>query len=318
MKMMAFITRQVSELYREIHKNRYLYLLALPGLIWLLIFAYLPMVGHVIAFKNFRAPRGVFGSDFFPPDQIFRNFEFFFSSGDWLRVSFNTIFLNLLFLVVGMSTALILSIFLNEIRLVIVKRVAQSVVLLPHFFSWLVVSIMFFALFNTADGLVNRTLITIGLKPVMWYSIPWAWPFLLTLVDIWKGTGFTSIIFLAAITAIPEELYESAVIDGANKFQKMRYITLPLLIPTAIILALLALGRIFYGNFEMIYSLVGENGTLFSTTNVIDTYTFRALRQLGNFGMTAAVGLYQAFLGLLAVLFFNWLVRRIDSERSLF
>jgi putative aldouronate transport system permease protein len=310
--------RVFVDIYRELYKNRWLYVLALPGLLWLMIFAYLPMSGHIIAFKDFRAPRGVFGSDFFPPERLFRNFEFFFSSGDWFLVTFNTIFLNLLFLIAGMSMALMIAIFLNEIRLQLFKRIAQSVILLPHFISWLVVSIMFFALFNTTDGLVNRTLISLGISPVMWYATPKVWPVLLTLVDVWKGTGFTSIIFLAAITAIPQELYESAGMDGANKLQQMRFITLPMLIPTAIILALLALGRIFYGNFEMIYSLVGENGVLFSTTNVIDTYTFRALRQLGNFGMTAALGLYQSVLGLCAVLLFNWLVRRIDSDWSLF
>ncbi len=304
--------------FKEIWKNRYIYALALPGIIWLIVFAYVPMSGHIIAFKNFRAPRGVFGSEWLPREDFFKNFEFFFSSGDWLEVTTNTILLNLLFLTASMTIALMIAIFLNEVRVMLFKRVAQSIVLLPHFISWLVVSVMFFALFNSADGMVNRTIINMGGEGVKWYSAPEVWPILLTFVDVWKGAGFTSIIFLAAITSIPDEYYESAMIDGANKLQQMRHITLPLLIPTAIILALLALGRIFYGNFEMIYSLVGDNGVLFSTTNVIDTYTFRALRQLGNFGMTSAIGLYQAILGLIAVVFFNWLVKRIDSESGLF
>lgn len=311
---MTRIFRPLAGFFQEIYKNRFLYILALPGIIWLIVFAYVPMSGHVIAFKQFRANLGIWGSEW----SGFRNFEFFFSSGDWLKVTGNTIILNVMFLVASLGTALIIAIFLNEIRQMLFKRIAQSLVLLPHFISWLVVSIMFFALFNSTDGLVNRTLQDIGLSPVSWYSSPEVWPFLLTLVDVWKGAGYTSIIFLAAITAIPDEYYESAMIDGANKLQQMRHITLPLLIPTTIILALLALGRVFYGNFEMIYSLVGDNGILFSTTNVIDTYTFRALRQLGNFGMTAAVGLYQSVLGLVAVVFFNWLVKRIDREAGLF
>ncbi len=304
----------ITGVFKELYRNRFLYLLALPGIIWMVIFAYIPMSGHLIAFKNFRANLGIFGSDW----SGFKNFEFFFSSGDWLKVTGNTVFLNLMFVIASLGTALLLAIFLNELRMVLFKRMAQSLVLLPNFISWLVVSVMFFALFNSTDGLVNRTLTNVGIDPVSWYSTPGVWPLLLTLVDVWKGAGYTSIIFLAAITAIPDEYYESAMIDGANKLQQMRFITLPLLVPTAIILGLLALGRIFYGNFEMIYSLVGDNGILFSTTNVIDTYTFRALRQLGNFGMTAAVGLYQSVLGLIAVIFFNWLVKRINSEVGLF
>lgn len=304
----------INNFFREIGRNRYLYLMALPGIIWLVLFAYIPMSGHIIAFVQFQAAKGIFAS----PWNDFKNFQFFFSSGDWLRVTGTTIGLNLLFLVAHLLMALIIAIFLNEIRNAVFKRIAQSLILLPYFISFVVVSMMFYTLFNATDGLINRTLEQLGLQTVNWYSTPGVWPILLTIVDVWKGAGYTSIIYLAAITAINGELYECAMIDGANKWQQMRFITLPLLIPTSIILGLLALGRVFYGNFEMIYSLVGENGILFSTTNVIDTYTFRALRQLGNFGMTAAVGLYQAALGLVAVVFFNWLVKRIDQEAGLF
>lgn len=298
----------------DIRRNWKLYTLAVPGIIWLIVFAYVPMSGHIIAFKNYRAPRGVFGSDWLPIDNFFRNFEFFFNSGAWIQVTWNTLFLNTLFMVMELSIALILAIFLNEVRMIIFKKVAQSFVLLPHFISWLAVSVMFFTLFNGTDGLVNNTLATFGMEGPRWYSRPDLWPALLTGVHVWKQAGYTSIIFLAAITAIPRDYYECAMIDGANKFQQMRRITLPLLRPTVVILALLALGRMFYGNFEMVYSLVGENGVLFPTTNIIDTYTYRALRNLGNFGMTAAVGLYQAVLGLITILFFNWLVKRIDRD----
>ncbi len=316
----AFV-KEIPRIPGELWKNRFLYMLGLPGVIWLIVFAYVPMSGHIIAFKNYRAPKGVFGSDWLPADDFFRNFEFFFDSGQWIEVTFNTLFLNFLFIVSEMFIALVIAVFLNEVRIMIFRRVSQSLVLLPFFISWLAVSVMFFALFNATDGLVNNLLIAIGGEDaaVGWYSTPQAWPGLLTGLHVWKTAGYSSIIFLAAITGIPEELYESAKIDGANKRQQIFYITLPLLKPTVIILLLLALGRVFYGNFEMIYSLVGENGLLFSTTNIIDTYTYRALRNLGNFGMTAAVGFYQAIMGLVAILFFNWLVKRIDpDERGLF
>lgn len=305
----------------EIYKNRSLYLLAIPGIIWLAVFAYVPMTGHIIAFKNFRAPKGVFGSEWLARDDIFRNFEFFFSSNAWKDVTYNTIFLNGLFITSELIIALMIAIFINEIRFTLFKRVAQSLVLLPYFISWVAINVMFHALFNGTNGWVNRTLVSVGGEGVSvpWYSRPELWPGLLTIVHVWKQAGYTSIIFLAAITSIPIELYESAMIDGANKWQQMRYITLPLLKPTVVILVLLAMGRIFYGNFEMIYSLVGENGLLFSTTNIIDTYTYRALRNLGNFSMTAAVGLYQAVMGLIAILIFNWLIKRLDQdEKGLF
>jgi putative aldouronate transport system permease protein len=314
---MVKIRRVFSGYLADLVKNRYLYLLALPGLVWLVVFAYVPMFGHVIAFKKFRAPLGIWGSEWYG----FKNFQFFFSSrgvAGWQRVTLNTLYLNFLFMAAEQIVALTLAIFLNEIRNLMFKKVAQQLVLLPYFISWLVVSVMFFALFNSADGLVNRTMANMGLETISWYSQPEVWPALLTGVHVWKQAGYTSIIYLAALMSIPDTYYESAMIDGANRLQQMWHITLPLLRPTAIILVLLALGRMFYGNFGMIYSLVGENGVLFETTNIIDTHTFRQLRRLGNFGMTAAIGLYQSVLGLITVILFNWLVKRVDRESGLF
>jgi putative aldouronate transport system permease protein len=315
--MVAKVRNGVAGFFQEIIRNRYLYLLALPGLIWLVIFAYVPMSGHIIAFKQFRAPLGLWKSPWYG----LKNFEFFFASKGnigWQKVTLNTLYLNLLFLVGEQFISLLLAIFLNEVRNVVFKKISQQLVLLPYFISWLVVSVMFFALFNSVDGLINRTLDSFGLDGLQWYSNPGYWPGLLTGVHIWKQAGYTSIIYLAAIASIPGTYYESAMIDGANRLQQMLHITLPLLRPTAVVLILMALGRMFYGNFSMIYSLVGENGILFETTNIIETHTFRQLRRLGNFGMTAAIGLYQSVLGLITVLVFNWLVKRIDTESGLF
>ncbi len=299
---------------REISRNGALYLLALPGIVFLIIFAYVPMFGHLIAFKRFRAAQGIFGS----PWAGFDNFAFFFGSDDWLRVTLNTLGLNLLFLTTELLFALLLAIFLNEIRSLLFKKLAQSLILMPYLISWLVVSMMTFALFNTTDGLINRQLQQIGVAGPAWYNEPALWPPLLALIKTWKSAGYYSIIFLAAMTSISIENYEAAKIDGATRLQQIRDITLPLLIPTAIILALLGLGRIFFGDFGMIYALVGDNGVLFPTTDVIDTYAFRALRQLGNFGMASAVVLYQATFGLVCVLIFNWMAKKIEPDASLF
>lgn len=298
----------------EVVKNRYLYLLALPGMLFLLVFAYTPMLGHLLAFQNYRLSDGLFGSRWVG----WRNFEFFFSTNDWLRVTWNTVFLNGLFLVFGLGTAVVLAVLLNEVTVKWFKKTAQSFVFLPYFISWLVVSMMVQTMFSSSEGMVNQALNALGLKGVDWYLTPGVWPYILTFVYVWKIAGYNSIIFLASITGISSEYYESAKLEGASRFQQILYITLPLLRPIIIIMLLLGIGRIFYGDFGMIYALIGDVGVLFPTTDVIDTYAYRALRQMGNFSMSSAIVLYQSFMGLIAVTFFNWLARKIDPDSRLF
>lgn len=298
----------------EVVKNRYLYLLALPGMLFLLVFAYTPMLGHLLAFQNYRLSDGLFGSQWVG----WRNFEFFFSTNDWLRVTWNTVFLNGLFLVFGLGTAVVLAVLLNEVAVKWFKKTAQSFVFLPYFISWLVVSMMVQTMFSSSEGMVNQALAGLGFKGVDWYLTPGVWPYILTFVYVWKIAGYNSIIFLASITGISSEYYESAKLEGASRFQQILYITLPLLRPIIIIMLLLGIGRIFYGDFGMIYALIGDVGVLFPTTDVIDTYAYRALRQMGNFSMSSAIVLYQSFMGLIAVTLFNWLARRIDPDSRLF
>jgi putative aldouronate transport system permease protein len=304
----------IQKINRDFKRNRYLYLLALPGVVFLIVFGYVPMFGHLIAFEKFRSADGIFGSEWV----WFKNFNFFFSSQDWLRITLNTLWLNLLFMSSSILAGLMIAISLNEIRRQLTKRIFQSLVLLPYFVSWLVVSMMVFALLNSTDGLVNRTLENMGLSGINWFSEAKYWPAILTFLNVWKWGGYTSIIYLATILAIEGEFFESARMDGANRFQQIWYITLPLLIPTTLILVLLSVGRIFYGDFGMIYGLVGDNGVLFPTTDVIDTYAFRALRRVGNFSQAAAVTLYQGILGIITILLVNKLVKMIDREKSLF
>lgn len=299
---------------REISRNRYLYLLALPGLLFLAVFAYYPMYGYAIAFVNYSNLKGLWRSQFVG----LANFHFFFLGPDWLRVTGNTLMLNSLFLVFGLAAAILIAVALNEVRSRAMRRVLQSLIFLPYFISWMVVRFMVFALFNSTAGLVNKLLRALGETGVNWYQRPEFWPAILTGVYAWKFSGYFSIILLAAITGISPEYYESARIDGASRLQQIFRITLPLIRPITIILVLMAMGRIFYGDFGMIYGIIGDQGLLFPTTDVIDTYTFRALRQLGNFSMSASVVLYQSCVGLLVILFSNWLVKRIDSEQGLF
>ncbi|WP_268624194.1 ABC transporter permease [Paenibacillus alvei] len=298
----------------EIRKNRYLYLLALPGLLFLLLFAYMPMLGHLLAFQRYRLADGLFGSEWIG----FQNFEFFFQGNDWLRVTWNTVFLNGLFLVFGLGTAVVLAILLNEVTGKWFKKTAQSFVFLPYFISWLVVSMMVQTMFSSTEGMMNQALTSLGFEGVDWYLSPGVWPYILTFVYVWKVAGYNSIIFLASITSISSEYYECAKMEGASRFQQIMYITLPLLRPIIIIMTLLGIGRIFYGDFGMIYAIIGDVGVLFPTTDVIDTYAYRALRQMGNFSMSSAIILYQSFMGLIAVVFFNWLTRKVDPDSRLF
>lgn len=297
----------------EIVKKRQLYLLALPGIIFLAIFSYIPMFGHLIAFERFQPVKGIWGSPWVGLD----NFKFFFGGNDWLRVTFNTVYLNLLFLLFGIGFAIVLAILINEIRSVIVKKLSQSLIFLPYFISWLVVSLMMLAFMST-DGILNNGLKQIGIGGINWYHNAQLWPFILTLVYVWKFAGYYSIIFLAAIVGISSEYYESARIDGATRFQQIVFITIPSIRSVIVVLLLLGVGRIFFGDFGMIYGIVGDNSILYPTTDVIDTYSFRALRQLGNFGMSSAVVLYQSVMGLAAILIFNKIAKKIDRESSLF
>lgn len=299
---------------KEIRKNADLYVLAIPGLVFLIIFAYLPMQGHLLAFKKFRVMDGIWGS----PWVGFDNFKFFFGGQDWLKVTWNTIFLNGLFIIIGLSFSAFIALLLNEVRKAVFKKLAQSIIFLPYFISWLVVSLMAFAFLNVEDGLLNQALEAIGMDRVGWYQTPWVWPIILTIIYIWKFAGYFSVIFLAAMTGISREYYEAAEIDGANRFQQITKITLPLIRPVIIMLALLGIGRIFYGDFGMIYGIIGDNGVLFPTTDVIDTYSYRALRQLGNFSMAAAVVFYQSIMGLVCIVVFNGFVRKIDNDSKLF
>ncbi|MCG7214887.1 ABC transporter permease [Paenibacillus mucilaginosus] len=302
---------------RELRKNKWLYAMALPVVVYVFIFSYMPMSAHLLAFKQFIPVKGLWGSRWVGLD----NLMFFFTGPDWLAVTLNTVYLNLLFIIAGTFFSLLIALMLNEIRLVWFKKAAQSLVILPHFISIIVVNLMVLNFFNGQDGMINRMLRDVGLETVDWFQTPSVWPLLLTVIFVWKGAGWGSIIYLATLTGFSEEYYESARIDGAKRWQQIWYITLPLLRPTIIVLTLLALGRIFYGDFGLIYGIIGDNSLLFKATDVIDTYTYRALRDVSNmnsYSNAAAVALFQSVMGFITILFFNGVVRRVDPDSKLF
>lgn len=298
----------------ELRRNKFLYVLALPMILYFFVFSYLPMFGIVVAFQDYRPIKGIMGSQFVG----LKNFDFFFTSQDWLHVTFNTLYLNALFIAAGLLVQVAVAIMIAEIVWKPFKKVAQSITLLPHFISWPIVALFSVSLFSTDSGYINAMLHLIGVPPVNFYQNPDVWPGILVMLRVWKDTGYGVIIYLATIVGIDQEIYESARIDGASRFRCMWHITVPMLKNTTIVLLLLAVGRIFFGDFGMIYTIIGDNALLYSTTDVIDTFVYRALRQYGDISMSSAVGLYQSVVGFVIVLAANWIVRKMNKEAALF
>jgi putative aldouronate transport system permease protein len=310
----GLFARLASRLNYRDRENTTFLIMTLPGLVLLFIFSYLPMTGIVIAFKNFKASQGLWGSEWVG----FKNFEFLFTTDVAWRITRNTLALNLVFIVTSVIGSLVLALLLNEARVRILARFYQSAVFFPYFISWVIVGLFGYALLNADNGMINNLLNSVGLDTVNWYKEAAYWPAILTITNMWKGVGYWSIVYLAAILGIPPEYYEVAEIDGASRWKQIRYITLPLITPLIIINVLLSVGRIFYADFGMFYYVTRDSSLLYSTTDVIDTYVFRALRSMGDFSMAGAAGLYQSVVGFALIFGANWIVRRVDKEKSIF
>jgi putative aldouronate transport system permease protein len=300
--------------FYELITNKILYLMFLPIFIYYVLFAYIPMTGIVMAFKEFNNRAGIWMSTWI----WFKNFEFFFYSGKALQVTINTVLYNVLFLACYTFFSVLVAIFVAEMKSVFFKKISQSFMFLPYFISWVVVASMFYNFFNFDYGILNNILKAVHLKPLDIYTTPDYWVVLLPFIYTWKWVGFGSVLYLAAIMGIDTEIYEAATIDGANMFQKIRFITLPSLKPTMVVLILLSVGRIMRGEFDMFYNLIGNNGLLIDKTDIIDTLVFRSIMGTQDFGMASAAGLYQSVLCLLIIVSINALVRKIDKDYALF
>jgi len=301
--------------WKQVVRYRALFIMMIPGLIYLIINNYLPMAGIVIAFKEINYAKGIFGSDWIG----FKNFEYLFKTSDAYVITRNTILYNGFFIILNTVLAIGLAILLNEVRNALAKRFYQSIVLLPYLISMVIVSYLVVAVLHVENGFMNKTILPLlGLDTIPWYSEAKYWPYILTIINVWKGIGYLCIIFLASIVGIDTEYYEAATIDGASKWQQIKSITVPLIMPTIIIMTLLAIGRIFYSDFGLFYQVPLNSGALKSTTDVIDTYVYRGLMQLGDIGMSSAAGLYQSLVGFILVLLSNYIVARKDRDRALF
>lgn len=289
-------------------------LMALPAVSLLFLFAYVPLVGLVLAFKDYRYNKGFFGSEWVG----FDNFKFFFQSNDAWIVLRNTIGLNFLFIISTLVISVGIALVLNEVKSKKMVKATQTIMFFPYFMSWVVVGYLLYAFLHHNYGILNNVLQFFGMEPVAWYAKPEWWPFLLTFMYVWKVAGYNSVIYYAGLMGIDSSYYEAAEIDGATRWQMTWRITLPLLKTIIIVMLILQVGRIMYADFGLFYQLTRDQGALYATTDVLDTYIYRALRVTGDIGVGAAVGFFQAVVGFILIMTSNFFVRKIDKESALF
>lgn len=290
-------------------------IMLLPGVAILLINNYLPMFGVILAFKNVNYSKGILGS----PWVGFENFKFLFSTTDAFLITRNTLLYNITFIVLNAAVGVCVAIVLGELRNRAAARVYQTIMFFPYFLSMIVVGYLGYAFMSGENGFINKGLLPmLGLEPIDWYNNAKFWPFILILVNTWKNLGYYSVIYLASIIGIDKEYYEAATIDGAGKWHQITKITIPLIIPQITILTLMQIGRIFNADFGLFYQVTLDSGSLYSVTNVIDTYVYRGLLFTGDIGMAAAAGFYQSVVGFLLVMLSNWVVKKVESDNALF
>lgn len=286
----------------------------LPTVAFFLINNYAPMIGIYYAFVRFDFNTGFFDAPFVG----MQNFEFLWKSGKLLQLTLNTLGYNVAFILLGNVLSITIAILLSEVGGKWFKKITQSVLFLPYFVSFVILSVIVFNMFNYEHGVVNSVLKSLGMNPLDAYGKPKLWIFLIIVFYLWKNFGYSMVIYLAAITGISDEYYEAAKIDGATTFQRAWHITVPMLKTTFVILLLFALGSIMKGQFDLFYQMVGNNGLLFNTTDILDTYVYRSLRVTFDFGMATAAGLYQSVFGFFLIMTVNGIIRKVNKDYALF
>lgn len=299
---------------RTVKKHWILLLMLLPAVAYVIIFSYVPMTGIVLAFKDYQYAGGIYGS----PWNGLDNFNALLVAGKLGQVTRNTLLYNIAFIFLGMVFEMGSAILLNEVVFKKFKKTAQTFMFLPYFISWVVAGAIMYNVFNFERGVANNLITALGGQPFDLYNTPNAWPPILIFLKIWKGTGYGSVVYLAAITGLDQEMFEAATIDGANVWQKIRYITIPSLVPTMMILVLLAIGNIFRGDFGLFYQTVKSSAILQPVTDVIDTYVFRLLINNSDVGVSAAAGLYQSVLCFITITICNKLVKKVQPDYALY
>lgn len=307
-----------SNRVRIAEKKRWNYgltILAIPGLLFLVAYYYVPLFGLIIPFKKMDYAKGILDSEWIKP--IFKNFEFFFKSQDAWIVTRNTIGLNCIFIFTTTVLAVILAICLYELSSKKVK-IFQTSMFVPYFVSWVVGGYVMYALLSPDLGVFPNLMKSIGKQAPNFYNDPTWWPLILTISYFWKNIGYMTLLFYTSLMGMDSAHFEAAAIDGASKVQSTWYIILPYLTPTIVLLTLLQIGKIFYADFGMFYFLPRNSGMLYPVTDVIDTYVFRTLQVTGEIGLSSAMGLYQSVVGFILVIVSNLVIKKINDEYSLF
>lgn len=314
----VILAHPLTKIRYDLRKNPMLVIMVLPSVLYFLITSYLPMVGVYFAFTSYQFTTDFFSTLFGSKFVGLANFEYLFSSGLAWRMTANTLIYNFIFIVGGTILKVAIAIMFSEIAGRFYKKYVQTITFLPHFISMVMVGTFAYNLLNYNSGVINSFLTALGFDRVDFYSMPGAWYVILPLVEFWKSVGYGSIIYVSAITGISDDLYEAADLDGASFMQEIIHITVPSIRPTIVILTLMSLGSIMKGNFDLFYQLVGESGQLMETTEIIDTYVWRSLRQNVQIGMGSAAGLYQSFVGMILVVLVNTIVKKIEPDYALF
>ncbi|ODR46321.1 ABC transporter permease [Eisenbergiella tayi] len=306
--------RKERTFLQNVIRYRVLIFMCLPAIVFFFAFSYMPLPGIWVAFVKYNYRNGIFGSKFVG----LQNFEFLAESGKLLTLTRNTVLYNLAFIVLGNILAVFVAILLNEMRSKWFKKVSQTMMFLPYFISQVLVGLLVYSLLNFDTGFINSVLTSFGMEKWQPYADPKVWPVLMVIIYLWQQTGYNSVVYFAAIMGIDAEMIEASRVDGANGFQKIRYIILPSLKPTIVILILFALGGIVKGNFGLFYNIIGSNSILYETTDIIETFVYRATMTDFNFSTASAVGLYQSIIGFAIVMIVNYIVKKIEPDYSLF
>ncbi|XCY66789.1 ABC transporter permease subunit [Streptococcus iniae] len=300
-------------------QNAIFFLMVLPGVLWFITFFFIPVFGNVVAFQDFRITGEGFVDSVMHSKWVgFENFKFLFQSKDAYIITRNTLLYNIGFILLGLFFAVGIAIVFSQLRSKKMVKIFQTTTLFPYFLSWVIISFFVYAFLSPDKGLFNNILRSFHMNPINWYNEASFCTFILIFLGVWKGLGYNSIIYYASIMGIDPTYHEAAIIDGASKWQQIRYVTLPQLAPLITILTILAVGNIFRADFGLFYQIPKNSGTLYNVTQVLDTYVYNGISGTGDIGMAAAAGLYQSVVGCLLLTTTNLIVRRLDPESALF
>ena len=307
------MVKNTEQFRKDLVRSLPLYFMLLPGLIYIFINNYIPMAGIVVAFKKYSAQLGIWGSKWVG----FSNFTYLFRNDASILIR-NTLLYNTAFIFLDLFFGILIAIIVTDVFSKKARKVYQSAILLPFLVSIVIVSYIVYAFLSTENGMINSVLTMLGKEEIQWYATPGYWPFILCFVHLWKGVGYGCMIYIAGISGIDPALYEAARLDGASKWKQIRFITLPELIPSITTLLLLNVGHIFNSDFGLFYQVPQNSGALYSVTNTIDTYVYRALISAGGIGRSSAASVFQSLVGFILVVLSNFIVSMIDKDNAIF